>query len=126
MPERGAPSKYDPSRNEEILDLMSKGGSIVEVAALIGISRVTLYDWIDPKSERYKEDFSNTIKRGTELSESWWHKQGRVNLANKEFSPTLWYMNMKNRFGWADKQENKHEVSGVDEIKVTIVDGSKK
>lgn len=50
-------------------------------------------------------EFSETIKRSAEYCRLWWEKKGRVSLENKEFSPTLWYMNMKNRFGWRDKQD---------------------
>jgi len=88
---------------ETILDLSEQGASIVELAVAIDIGRNTFYEL----SER-DEDFSNTVKRCKELCEVWWVRTGRSNLINKEFSYTGWYMNMKNRFNWTDKQETKH------------------
>jgi hypothetical protein len=80
-----------------------EGASQKEVMALLGIGSQLFYDLL-----KRDEEFSNTIKRFLELSEAWWLREGRKNLKNKKFSPVLWYMNMKNRFGWADKQEIQH------------------
>lgn len=87
----------------KVLDLMMSGGSQVEVRAALDISNDLYYRLLKDESE-----FSETIKKGLLLSEAWWERQGRENLANKNFSPVLWYMNMKNRFGWKDKQEVEH------------------
>lgn len=97
----GRPTKYLPEYGERVIELMKQGASIIEVAYELNVARSTIYEWM----ENHKE-FSDTIKRGKDFSEGWWMIQGRSNLWNKEFSPTLFYMNMKNRFGWADRQES--------------------
>jgi len=85
---------------KKILKLKKQGASDVEVRAEIGIS-------VDLWQRFIKEikEFSETIKDGSDLCEAWWMKKGRKNLTNREFSAVLWYMNMKNRFGWKDKNE---------------------
>lgn len=103
------PTKYDPDKNSEVIELMKEGASITEVAVLLDISRETIYDWIDPKSERFNKEFSDTIKKGLDLSQSWWEKKGRINLENHKFNYVGWYMNMKNRFKWTDRNDHSSE-----------------
>ena len=114
---RGAPSKYNPAMLTTIKELMGEGASIVEVAAELGISRETIYDWCNEDSPRFNQDFSDTIKKGFELCQAWWERAGRLNLDNKDFSYTGWFMNVKNRFHkeWRDKHEVEHsgEVKGT-------------
>jgi len=107
MAKIGAPTKYDPSwMLARVTDLMADGASKVEVAASLGIRGETLYQWI-----KEYPDFSDAIKKGEELCAAWWEKNGRVNLQNEKFNATLWYMNMKNRFRWADRQEQKVDLA---------------
>jgi|TARA_R110000737_G_scaffold335999_1_gene355183 hypothetical protein len=105
--------------HEEVLELYSEGAADVEIKALI-------YEWRNNFSnnlwDRWMEEeqeFWETIKKGRMLSESWWNKSGRKNLKSKEFSYTGWYMNMKNRFGWRDKQETT--LQGGDKPIETII-----
>jgi Helix-turn-helix domain of resolvase len=109
--------KYYPEVCKEVIALMMEGYSIKEVAYKLKIARSTLYLWM----EEYKE-LSDTVKDGVDFGEGFWMCEGRENLHNKDFNSTLWYMNMKNRFGWKDKTEteNNHDVK-VSEVTQRIV-----
>ncbi|MGL5078796.1 MAG: hypothetical protein ACRDBG_23610 [Waterburya sp.] len=89
----------------DILELYQEGASDVEIKAWIWKKRGSFSDnlWIRWMSE--EEEFWSTIKMGRILAEAWWTKTGRIQLENKDFSFTGWYMQMKNRFSWKDKSE---------------------
>ncbi len=110
------PSKYKSSFCRQVVNLMKEGASKTEVAAELDINRDTLYLWC----KKYPE-FSDAIKRGEGLSQAWWERQGRTSLRDKEFNYTGWYMNMKNRFGWRDKNEQAITGPGGDSI-VALMD----
>lgn len=105
---------------DEVLELYSVGGADIEVKAMIYKWRKTFSHelfqrWIDEEPE-----FFETIKMGRMLSEAWWNENGRTNLKERDFNYTGWYMQMKNRFGWSDKVEQKQEVT-VKEFDITKV-----
>ena len=103
----GPPLQYEPWMAKKAVELMEQGASKTEVAAALGFCRKQrLYDYC----EKVKE-FDDAIKKGELLSESWWEKHGRLNITNKDFNSTLWYMNMKNRFKWSDRQEYNANVN---------------
>jgi hypothetical protein len=50
------------------------------------------------------------------LAEAWWTQIGRLGMLDslpegKKINASLWIFNMKNRFGWADR--NELEMSGA-------------
>jgi hypothetical protein len=98
------PTKYKPEMCKVVIELMKEGASQEEVCGHLDISRDTFYRWKEENKE-----FSDTVKRGIQLSQGWWEREGRISLRDRDFSYTGWYMNMKNRFKWADKQEIKNE-----------------
>lgn len=83
-----------------IMREMSEGASRTEIYGKLNLSNKTFSRLL-----RDDREFFLVIKEGERLSEGWWLEQGRKNLENKNFSAVLWYMNMKNRFGWKDKTD---------------------
>jgi hypothetical protein len=69
----------------EVLSLYKEGASDVEIKALIYQWRGSFSNDLWERWLKEEEQFSETIKMGKLISEAW-------------------YMNMKNRFGWTDKQ----------------------
>ena len=98
----GRPTKYKPEMCQQAIDFMSKGFSKAETSAELGISRETLNQW-----EKSNDEFSDAIKEGERQSALWWAKMGMAGMTGKVpgFNATIWIFNMKNRHGWADKQE---------------------
>lgn len=77
-----------------------KGAADVEVRAELRITR-KFWDILmtDPDTAEFRE----IVEFGRMLSQAWWLGQARTNLQNKQFNAPLWYMVMKNQFGWSDK-----------------------
>ena len=98
------------------MKLAREGASDVEIRAELGISDDLWYRW-----KKEEKEFSQTIKKANALCKAWWMKKGRKNLENRHFSPVLWYMNMKNRFGWKDKSETDI-MSGGKKLPTPIID----
>jgi hypothetical protein len=93
---------------KQILELYKVGASDVEIKSLIYFNRGSFSNDLWDRWLKEEEEFSETIKAGKMLSNAWWEIQGRSNLKTKEFNFVGWYMNMKNRFGWADNSKTEH------------------
>ncbi len=82
----------------------------VEVALAIPPSRAMSNDLWDALQKR-EPNFSEAILEGQQLAPAWWQRKAREGLLTfdgMKFSSQLWFINMKNRFGWKDKQEVQH------------------
>ena len=103
----GRPTKYKEEYCDSLIDHFKQGGSINEFCLELDIAKETFYNWC-----KVHPEFMDSKKKGEALSEGWWMKMGRSNLKDKEFNYTGWYMNMKNRFGWADRQQVDNNITG--------------
>ena len=102
----GRPSPYRAEMCETVIKYMRQGAAIKELPYYLGVCLDTIYEW-----RKIYPEFSEAIKTGEGLSEAVWMRKGRLNMKCPTFSYTGWYMNMKNRFGWCDKQENTHHIT---------------
>ncbi len=92
----GRPTKYDPSwMLDAIIEAGRLGATKEKMAAMIGISKDTLYRWIEEDPE-----FSDAIKEGELLSQVWWENAGQLAAIGtvEGFNSTAWIFSMKNRF----------------------------
>lgn len=79
-----------------------KGASDSEVIAVLQITRSRFSSLMQED-----ENFAEVIEFGRDLAKAFWYRVGRTNLTNTKFNTSLWYANMKNRFGWSDKVTNQ-------------------
>lgn len=108
----GRPSKFKPEYCQMLVNHMAEGYSFESFAALIDVSRETLYEW-----GRVHPEFSDSKKTAFDKNLLFWERAGITGMRSpKEFCATTWIFNMKNRHKWRDKQEV--EVSGESLIRL--------
>ena len=114
----GRPTKYKPEFCDEVLPFMEQGYSITALAGHFGVSRSTLYDWIDANP-----NFRDAVKRGAAASAIWWENCLRNNAMTGQGNPTSAIFGLKNRAAddWRDKREINHESEGGTMTPSTIV-----
>lgn len=91
-----------PDWKQKALAAYKDGASDAEVIGLMQITRSKFDDLC-----RTDPDFADLVEFGRDLSKAFWYSMGRINLENNRFNTSLWYANMKNRFGWSDKVTNE-------------------
>ena len=108
----GRPSLYRPEYCQLLIEHMEKGLSYEAFAGVVGVSKQTIYDW-----EKANEEFLDAKNRGIERARLFWEQKGLDGLfsetfedkdaktrSSKSINAPIWLINMKNRFGWRDKQ----------------------
>lgn len=103
---RGRPSEYRPEYCDKVIEMGKQGCSVVEMAAAIGVARMTL----ETRWPAEHEDFREALQLARDASQAWWEAQGRVNLIMPKdagtFQASVWSRSMAARFP-RDWRENK-------------------
>lgn len=95
----GRPSSYDPSYCDKVIEWAAEGWSVAEMAAAIGVSKQTVYNWKDAHPE-----FLDAMSRAEAKCQAWWERAGRAGMVSDKFNGTVWAKNMNCRFpdDWRD------------------------
>lgn len=110
----GRPSTYDPSYCEQVVEYGKAGKSVTWIAATIGVTRATVYNWMEEHPE-----FLDAITRSQEAAQLWWEDAGQSGLREDKFNASIWSRSMAARFP-KDWRENKGvELSGGVQIETT-------
>jgi transposase len=109
----GRPTDFKDEYCELLVQHMKEGYSFESFAGLVGVTRKTIYNWLEIP------EFLHAKERGFEVSRLTWEKIGKTITVHGEGNATAFIFNMKNRFreDWNDKKEIEH--SG--EVKKTVI-----
>lgn len=92
---------------EKIKEAAQGGASDAELRCILGLGKSAWYTLLETSSQ-----FREAINICHELSEVWWERTGRSMASGGHVgNATVWVFNMKNRFGWHDKQQLDHTSS---------------
>lgn len=93
---------YKPEFCDMLIEHMSQGNSFASFCAVIKVSRVSGYRWV-----QVHDDFFEAKRIADEAYQKWWEDVGRSGMVGKikGFNAAAWIFSMKNRFNWSDKQE---------------------
>lgn len=113
----GQPTTYLPEYNGKALEFLSTGKSIIQLAKYMGVARSTIYKWA-----KDNEAFSDTLKRGQDMSQAVWEDKLEEMMYSKEVNAPLVKLYFANRFKWHDKPEQENpDDSNAAPIKVEII-----
>ena len=80
----GRPTDYDPKYCELVIAMGREGKSKAQIAATIGVTRVTMWGWAQKH-----EEFFNALALSEELALQWWEDIAQDHLTQTKEGPTL-------------------------------------
>lgn len=103
----GRPTDYRPEYCDKVIEWGKLGKSKTWMAAEIGISKQTLYDW-----EKAHPEFLDATTCAITMSQRWWEDAGQNGMTANLFNSTVWAKNMAARF--RDEWTERQEIGGMD------------
>lgn len=104
----GAPSKYDPSFCDVVIEFGKQGKSVTYMAALLDVAKSTIYEW-----EKVYPEFSDALTRARQWAQVWWEDHGQIGMTADKFNAAVWSRSMAARFpdDWREVKARDHTSS---------------
>jgi hypothetical protein len=120
---RGRPTKFKREYCEMLITHMSAGFSFESFAGVINVNQDTLHEW----AKKHK-NFSESKEMAFSKCRLFWENIGiQVCLGRSQINASIWIFNMKNRFGWRDKEREEDErVRQFEPIVIELPNAGKK
>jgi len=111
----GRPTKYRAEYCEIAERVLGEGYSQAVLAGELGVDEDTITAW----KQRHPK-FLGAIKSGALKGQKMWEGMGMDGARGgiEGFNSASWIFNMKNRFGWRDKQEISGDGGGALQINI--------
>ncbi len=90
---RGRPTSYKSLYCDRVLLLAAEGCGKTEIAVGLGVSIKTLNAWAAAH-----DDFREAMSQAKELEYAWWLAAGRKGQFMRNWKPSGWALQMRNRF----------------------------
>lgn len=108
-PGAGHFSDYREKYCAVVVELGAQGKSKVQMAAYIGVSDQTLYNWRDAHPE-----FAEALRLSETLAQAWWEDRGQDGMEDKNFNHAVWGRTMGARFRRDWSEQYRQEITGAD------------
>lgn len=93
---------YKKEHDDLLLEILSRGETIVSFCAEIMISKQSFYDWVEREPT-----FKHAYEVGMMKSEAYWMKLGEDNVDNPDFNYNAYVFQLGSRFGISRTRKNR-------------------
>lgn len=105
---KGRPTLFKTAFCESVKKDMAQGYTLAAWAGSVGITRETVYEWCESKS-----DFSYAVKIGRNLRQRYWEKRLKAAAGNGANSAVIFALKNCCREDWQDKPETIVTVNNI-------------
>jgi hypothetical protein len=103
------PTEYKQEFCEKVIEYGKQGKSVAWMAAELGVSKDSLYEWA-----KVHEEFSDAFTRAKLESQRWWEDKGQEGMVAPGFNASIWSRSMAARFPEDWRESKGVELTGKD------------
>lgn len=109
------PTKYKPEYCQVVIDYLSQGKSVTQLARHLKVNKSTIYQW----AQDYPA-FSDALKDAQEWSQAYWEDELESMMYNKDVNSPLVKLYFANRFKWHDRPATEGDDEKAQPLSITF------